>query len=346
MGTLARPSLIVELGKDTVPDEDVLSLSIDRDINHVDHATVTLARPDRYARVPINTPVRVYTGDHRMLLYEGVVISIAPVYDGKGNARVMLGALNYLSRMAQKKRSQTFVDRSDRDIVAQVAKDSGLDLRWAHDTTLTHAHVYQVGQSDLELVRGRAARLGCHVWCAGAQLFVQQPTFKDELPIALSVDEESTNAQLRSFRPRMSVATVVGKVTVRGWNPETKELLVGEATAQRSRLGAVTAVAAAGAAGSEDTVTVDQPIWSREEATAMARARLQEALLGFITGEAELTGNPSVELGKVVSITANARDDRDPFNGKYYITGITHRGGGGAFTTTLRLARDAQGKPS
>nr|HEX4317382.1 contractile injection system protein, VgrG/Pvc8 family [Kofleriaceae bacterium] len=356
MGIAAAPHVSVELAGSgaspattSVPDEHVITILIERDVDMPDTAAVTLSNAnDLYTRTGLATTITIRAGDgaDRTVIFSGEIISLEPTYRGGAGTRVVVRAMNRMHRMLRKRRSLTYTDKTDRDIVAQLAKDAGLDLAWRHDTTLTHAHVYQHAQSDLDFVRERAARLGCHVWCIGTTLHVEQPTFSDELPIKLSVDEASANAQLRSFAPRMSAATVVHKVTVRGWNPETKELITGEATASRSPLGTTTAVAAAGAAGSEDTVTVDQPIWSREEATALARARLQQALLGFITGDAELTGNPHVDLAKVVSITANAADKQDPFNGKYYIHGVTHRVAGGSYTTALRLWRDAQGAAS
>jgi phage protein D len=255
-----------------------------------------------------------------------------------------------MHRLARTRRSMTFVDKTDRDIIAHAATAAGLDLRWQHDAAISYQHVYQHDQADLDHVRSRAARLGCHVWCVGRTLFVQPPQLCDELGIHLSVDADSDGAQLRAFTPRMSAAGVVGAVTVKGWNPETKQPIVGHASAGRSPLGRIGAAVAAGALGNAAMVTVDHPVWSREEADALARARLQTALLGFITGEAEVTGNPHVELGKTIAITANASDDADPFNGRYYVTGVTHRcsarhPGGGGFVTTIRVARDAQGKP-
>jgi phage protein D len=282
-------------------------------------------------------------------MFDGEVIALEPSYRGGDRTQIVVRAVNRLHRLARIRRSMTFTDKTDRDIVGQVATAAGLELRWQHDTTVTYQHVYHYDQTDLDLVRARAARLGCHVWCVGRTLYVQQPRFGDALDIHLSVDADSDGAQLRAFAPRMSAVGVVGGVTVKGWNPETKQLVVGTAAATRSPLGRVGAATAAGAIGNADAITVDHPIWSREEADALARARLQAAALGFITGEAEITGNPHVELGKTVAITANANDDADPFNGRYYIMGVTHRHGarraGAGFVTTLRLARDAQGKP-
>ena len=100
--------------------------------------------------------------------------------------------------------------------------------------------------------------------------------------------------------------------------------------------------------GNDESFTVDHPIWSKEEADALAKARLQDLALSFITGEAEVAGKADYELGKCVKITANSDKSDDPFNGKYYIMGITHHHtaskskSDGGYNTILRLARDAQ----
>jgi hypothetical protein len=152
------------------------------------------------------------------------------------------------------------------------------------------------------------------------------------------------------FAPRLNSSSVLNKVTVKGWNPETKELITGDAQVQNSKLGSQTSVAASGPFGSEETFMCDHPIWDAKEAKAIAKARLQEASLSYLTGEAECEGNGVFDLGKIIKITANAMSADDPFNGKYLIRGVTHRHStskqkdGSAYVTILRLARDAQKK--
>ena len=84
---------------------------------------------------------------------------------------------------------------------------------------------------------------------------------------------------------------------------------------------------------------------------AIATARLQELSLSFITGECEVKGDPIYDLGAIVEIIneeeKTAKDD--PFNGNYYIMGVTHkytvpRNKDGGYSSILRLARDAQKK--
>ena len=82
-----------------------------------------------------------------------------------------------------------------------------------------------------------------------------------------------------------------------------------------------------------------------DNAVALAEARLQELSLGFITGEGEAHGNVAYQPAIVVKIIANESAE-DRFNGKYFVTGVSHtyRQGvsDGGYRTVLRVARDAE----
>ena len=256
--------------------------------------------------------------------------------------------MNKFHRMLRKKASMTYTDKTDQAIPSQVVQNSGLTLDWKHEKSITYKHVYQHNQSDMEFLRTRAARMGCHVWCVDTTLHCKQPDLRQGPLVELKVDQSSPDATLRHFAPRVNSSAVINKMTVKGWNPETKELITGEATVTASPLASKSSVAASGDLGNEDSFTVDHPIWSAEEANAIAKAKLQDASLSYMKGEAEITGDPSMDLGKVVKITANGNSGSDPFNGNYYIMGITHRHTAprareGGYVTILRLARDGQG---
>lgn len=155
--------------------------------------------------------------------------------------------------------------------------------------------------------------------------------------------------QLKSFTPRLSTAQVVTKVIVRGWDPEKKEEIVGEAQIEASRLGAEDAGRTASPFGSSvQAFTVDHPIKDRAEAEAIAAARLGELSMALITGELRTTGTPAIKVGKIIKITVNTERTDDRFNGKYLCVGVTHRyaqsGGGedGGFNTFVRVSRDMQ----
>lgn len=345
----ASPNVDILIDGSPAEDDHFQSYVVDRDMFQPDMAAIVLANQgDVYSTKKIGASIEVQVGNGKTPVFKGEIVGLEPVYKGGDKTIITIRAVNKLHRLLRKRKSVTFTDKTDQQILNQVVGGSGLTLEWKHETSITYKHVYQHNQTDLEFLRTRAARMGCHVWCVGTTVYVKQPDLQSGEIATLNVDEKA-DAILHRLAPRLNSSAVINKVTVKGWNPETKELITGEASVQGSKLGSQTSVAGSGSLGNEESFTVDHPIWSAEEAKALAKARLQDAALGYVTGEAEVAGNPVFDLGKVVKVVANAKNDRgsDPFNGKYYIMGVTHRHiaakakEGGGYVTILRFARDA-----
>src|SRR5574338_110751 len=356
----AAPHFETTIGSRSADDlePDVQSFLVERDMFQPDMAAIVLGNEaGQYSAIKIGDPVKINVGDDAgTMVFKGEVIGLEPIFRGGEKSRIVVRAMNKLHRLLRHRVSVTFTEKNDQQIINDVVKVAGLTLDWKHEKSITYKHVYQHNQTALEFLRTRAARLGCHVWCVEDKVFVKQPDLQQDPAVVLSTSKVGGAQQettIRSFTPRLSSASILNKVTVKGWNPETKELITGEFSAQSSKLGKDNAVTGAGSLGNEETFTVDHPIWSTEEADALAKARLVDLSLTYITGECELSGDPKRELGEVVAIFANvdpATKDDDPFNGRYYVMGVTHRlvisrsSKDGGYTTTLRVARDAQGK--
>jgi len=335
-----------------LPDDHFQEYVVERDMFQPDMATIMLNNQgNRYTDKKIGAAVEIKVGDKKTSIFKGEIVGLEPTFGEK--SRIMIRCMNKLHRLLRIRKSRTWTDKSDEEVLKAVVGDAGLTLEWKHDKSIKYKHVYQHNQTDLEFIRVRAARLGCHVWCIDTKVFVKEPDFGATCGITLKVAKAAKDAQLMSFAPRMSSAGVVKKVTVRGWNPEKKELIEGSFSAGSSQLGAKHASAAANDHGKEETFVADHPITSKEEADALAKARLVDMCLTYITGEAQVKGTePKLELGKTVTIEANFEKKDDPFNGPYFIMGVTHRhktkseGGGGAAKPAhaiIKLARDAQG---
>jgi uncharacterized protein len=348
----AATKVIVEINGKAVEDSDVLAFTVERDMGQPDMAAIVLSNQEATysTSIEVEQSVQVKVGDDKKVIYIGEVVGLEANYRGGEKARLTVRAMNKMHRLLRKRKSVTFTNKDDAGILKDVAKDAaGLDVQWKHKESVDpYKHVYQHNQTAMEFIRMRAARMGCHVWCVDKTLYVQEPDL-DQSPVAELKVTESGDSAVRAFTPRLSSAAVVNKVTVKGWNPETKELITGEFSMQGSNLGSETAVAGSKNLGKEETFTVDHPIWDPKEAKALAKARLNDAALSFITGECEISGDPQFDLGTVVKIIASAESSKsnDPFNGDYYIMGITHRYAlsktkDGGYITVLRLARNMQ----
>ena len=141
----------------------------------------------------------------------------------------------------------TFQDQTDQAILSKVVQEAGLTLAWKHEKSITYKHVYRHNQTGMEFVRNRGGRMGCHIWCVDTTLNVKQPDLSNDSGIELKISAGvGQGEQLRGFTPRISSAPINKKVTVKGWNPETKELITGEYEGSSSPLGSEYCVSASG----------------------------------------------------------------------------------------------------
>jgi phage protein D len=346
----------VKCGGSDVDPKHLVSFNVDQDLGQPDMCAVTIRNEDnRYSSsLKVADPVEISVGDGSgTKIFSGEVVGLEPVYKASGENTVTVRAFNRLHRLLRGRKSKTFLDRSDKQIVEAIAGEHQLDPKCG-PASIVHKHVYQHNQTDLEFLRVRAARLGFDVWVEDKTLFFDQPKSDADSGVKLRYGEaEDSKSQgavfLKYFTPRMSSTGVVNAVTVRGWNPEKKEEIVGEAKAEPSKLGRTGADKAAGSLGNKATFEVDHPIFSKEEAETIAKAKLREAMMSFMTGEGECRGSPELKAGIVVTITVNPDQSDDRFNGKYLITGVTHRysnptrGDAGGYVTAFRVCRDAEG---
>ena len=348
----AATQVTIKVAGNELPTDEVLRFQVMSDLNQPDMAVVTVQNMgNRHSNKykpgdPVELEVHGGNG-----LFKGELVGVEPVYEAGGKSTCVLRAFNKLHRLLRGRKSRTFQDQSDNDIVNTVCGDHGLSAQCGSDVNIQHKHVYQHNQTDLEFVRTRAARIGYSVWCEDTTLHFDKPKTDSDSGIEFDMSANPPSGhRIKRFTPRLSSAAVVKKVTVRGWDPEKKEEIVGEESAASSRLGSKNAPSAASAFGDTATVTVDYPIFSVEEAKAIAKAKLAELNMGYITGEAEAMGNADYKAGIVVKITVNPEDDNDIFNGKYLVVGICHQYGTGGgnhnpnagFATILKVSRDAE----
>jgi len=334
-----------------VDEQEVVAVAVDLDLNQPDMAVCTLKNAgNRHSyEVKQGQSVEIKLHDDGKVVFKGEVVGIEPVFKAGAESKVVIRAFNKLHRLLRGRKSRTFQDMSDSDIVGKVAKDHGLNPQCGSDVNIKHKHVYQHNQTDLEFLRTRAARIGYAVWVEDTKLFFAPPKLKKDSQVVFDmIKNPNVGHRIKSFAPRMSSAAVVKKVTVRGWDPEKKKEIVGEAEAQNSPLGKTNAAAAITEFGEIKTFTVDHPIASIEEAKAIAKARLDEAMLSYITGEAEVFGNAEYKPGLIVKVVVNDEHKDDKFNGMYLVSGCTHRyiregtTTTGGYTTLLKLARNAE----
>ena len=348
MATASPTQPVVQVKiKEPVAQSEFISVVIERDMFQPDMAAITLSNKNDIfsGKYKVGDPCEVSFGQGGKPVFIGEIVGFEGLYKGGETTRLTIRAMNRMHRLLRKRESTTYKEMNDQEMITKALENSGLTLEFEHKKAIKYDLVYRHNLTALEFIRMRAARIGCYVWCVDKTLHVKEPDFSKMGSIELSADQ---SGNLRTFTPRLNSATATKKVTVQGWDPEKKEIITGTATQTKSALNSKDCVEASGELKTEETFTVDLPIMTKEEADVLATARLRDLNMQYLTGEAEMFGTHEAELGTVCKVTANAQDPKDPFNGKYYIVGITQRHTlpktpEGGQMTILKLARDGEG---
>jgi phage protein D len=275
-------------------------------------------------------------------IFNGEITSVTSTFPASGAPTVKVDAKTRLHWLQGDKKTKTFQSMTDKQIAEQIGQKLNLTVQ-AEDAQIQYDYVMQPNQTDLEFLRERARRIHFEVLVEDKTLIFRKAKEADSEIFTLvwgnvqaGLGGGPNTLPLKSFSPTINTSNQVKKVTVRGYDPKSKQQIVGEATAQDTTMGRSKDAGNATAAAfgkSTEYVRVNAPVASHAEAVALAQAILNQRAMGFVTGTAETIGVPELQWGKVVMVQGVG----PRFSGKYYIERAVHTLGGGGYGTSLSL---------
>lgn len=251
-------------------------------------------------------------------------------------ARALLTVRGYdrLHRLRRGRRTRSYLQTKDSDVARQIASDLGLTPD-VEDSGEVHPYLLQTNQTDIDFLLMRARAIGYELQVADKTLRFRKTKHDRAQAITLSFTHG-----LMTFYAYLSTADQVSQVTVRGWDPRTKQALVGQA--QASDLPATMQGTQVGPAavqslfGPRTLTVVEHPVATQNEADLLARGLLNDLALNYIVGEGTAVGDAAIRVGTVMALDGLGKR----FNGLYYITQVAHVWDG-QFVTHLRVRRNA-----
>lgn len=250
-------------------------------------------------------------------IMDGEITAIEPDFSDGFMATLTIRGYDKGHRLLRGTKTKAFVQAKDSDIVSQIASGAGLQAV-TDVTTVVHEHVFQYNISDWAFVHERARRNGYEVWVEAGKLNFKKPaTTRTEVPL-------QWGETLRSFRPHMTLAKQVEKVTVKGWNPKQKQAIVGVAStssvAPQVGIGNWGGPLAQAAFSAAQALEVRRPVKTQGEATAIAQSLLDESNASFLEAEGIAFGTPTIKAGVLVNLTKLGTK----FSGMYMVTMARH----------------------
>lgn len=253
-------------------------------------------------------------------LFQGEITALEMDLAGHGVPLLMVRCYDKSHRMHRGRKSRTFVQMKDSDIAQKLAQEDGFTIH-SDPTADVHDWLMQNNQTNWEFLSERAARNGYRLYLQGEKdLYFEK--VKDKGPgdkITLEWGKD-----LRSFRPRTAASRQVDEVVVKGWDPKTKQPIVGRCNkpSGTAQIGDTKdgGEIAKSAFGSAKMVVVDRPVRTQTEADDLARSVCDDLGAGFVEAEGLCYGQPKMCPGSMIEI----KNIGKRFSGQYQVTSTTH----------------------
>jgi hypothetical protein len=271
--------------------------------------------------------------DRLTTLLVGEVISLRPGFPAGGTPELEVSGYDLSHQFTRVRRERTFRNMKDSRVVAAIAGEAKHKLKMSMEETATvYPVVIQSRQTDYEFMNMLAGRNFFEFLVREQTLYFRRPQSEKEVAVSLEYGRS-----LLSFTPEINTAGQVSEVTVRGWNPRTKEAIVG-----RARRGSEQGHEQQRESGSElvesiygtvEERVLDRPVFSQQEADNLARAILNRLSGGLIKGDAGCIGIPEIRAGAVVELSGLGKK----FSRRYYVERSTHIISSGGYTTNFSV---------
>ena len=251
-------------------------------------------------------------------LFDGRITALEAQFPESLTPQITVRAEDRFEDLRVTRRTRTFANVTDADLVRQVAADHGLTA----DVDVTgpaHQIVAQVNQSDLQFLRGRARSIDAELWMDGTTLHAQAHTRRNTGALKLS-----RGATLREFTVAADLDTQRTSLSVTGWDEASKSAIVQVAT--ESAISGELNGGDSGpsilrsAFGERSESLIDTLPLDGQEAQARAEASFRMRARHFVTGRGVADTNALLRVGAHVDL-----QELGPlFSGIYYVTGVHH----------------------
>jgi len=251
-------------------------------------------------------------------VFAGRITGIEALYPPQRAPEITVLAEDRFQDLRMERRTRTFENVTDADVVQDIASQQGLTAQVDVDGP-THRTLSQLNQSDLAFLRERAAAIDAQLWIDNRTLYAQSRSRRNAGSVTLNFAQS-----LLEFSVLADLSHQRTSVKVSGWDVGGKKAIDEEATDSAinaelngGRSGA--SILGQALAQRKERIGLATP-QSSEEAKAMAEARFRERARRFVTGIGVADGNPKIRVGATLDLQGIGA----PFSGKYFVTMARH----------------------
>jgi phage protein D len=367
---------------DPTTKNDIIDIKVHRDIdemsgfdlelNNWDDRNLTFKHSDSpQLQLGARVSVRLGYADKLLTVATGTISTLSPKFPDAASPTVSVSGVDGLVKLKDRKPAENeekiYRQVHDWEIAVKIAQRNQLRYEVTEEGPM-HDRVVQKNQDDATFLMERAKRLDfdCYILPdpgTGEEIlyFIKPTDGRDGRPIRVyrlayapglttgpTALPDGLIPNLIDFTPTLTVSKQVSKVTVRGWDPRTKQAIAFTATAENLPAGQNSADGQSGPEVAENTmggrqeVLIDAPVTSDHEARELAISLLRERAYEFITATGRVAGLPELRPGDNLEIYGLGKR----FSGTYFVKRVEHALNTSGFFTTFTGRRIYQGDKS
>lgn len=251
-------------------------------------------------------------------IFQGKIMGLEARFPEGQSPEISVLAEDRFQDLRMTRRTRTFSDASDSDVINQIANDHGLSPS-VDISGPTYAVLAQVNQSDLAFVRDRARAIDAEVWMDGSTLNAKSHTGRAGESLQMTYGN-----QLREFTVLADLAMQRTSVAVNGWNISSKSALQYEATDSviSSELNGDTSGVSIlqSALGARKEALAHTVPLNDQEAQYEAETFFKMSARRFVVGRGVAETKATLRVGAKLDLQGLG----PLFNGKYYVAEVKH----------------------
>jgi hypothetical protein len=328
MGVRAsRPSFVVGGQEEASLSQGLLTLSIEENVHGLYHcdarfgnwgpkgSSIDFLYFDRQ-KLDFGKAIQVMLDQDKM--FDGRVSAIEADFPEGSPPEIGVLLEDRFQDLRMTRRTRTFADASDSDVMNKIAQDHGLQPN-VDLSGPTYKVLAQVNQSDLAFMRDRARSIDAEVWMDDRNLYAKSRANRNNGTVKLTLGGE-----LREITVLADLAGQRTAVSVNGWDVSGKSALSHEATDQAisNELNGDTSGLSIlqSAFGARKESLVHTVPLNSNEAQVAAETALKMTARRFVTAQGMAQANAKVRVGTYLDLQGLG----PLFNGKYYVTRVKH----------------------
>jgi hypothetical protein len=257
-------------------------------------------------------------GETAARIFNGRIMGLEANYPFTRPPELLVLAEDLFQDLRMTRRSRSFEDVSDSDVIRQIANEHSLQTELDIDGP-TYRVLAQVNQGDLAFLRQRARAVDAELWLEDGTLHVQARSRRDAGEVTLTYP-----TGLKEFSVSADLANQCTALVIGGWDVSSKESIEYEVTDSviTEELQGLESGGSLlqGKLGERKERLVHMVPGNPGEAQYLAEANYREKARRFISGRGYTDGDGRIRVG----VSLNLEGLGDMFNGRYYVTEVQH----------------------